>query len=62
VIEPELEASPKVYPTENPDGTVELLVGVIAENIGAAPSVVPVNVWSAAAFVAVSTTLPDAAV
>ena len=35
VIEPELDALSKVYPTENPDGTVELLVGVTDENTGA---------------------------
>ena len=39
MIEPELEVSSKVYPTENPDGTVEPVVGVIAENTGAFASI-----------------------
>jgi len=40
VIEPEIEASLKVYPTENPGGTVEPVVGVIAANAGEFASIV----------------------
>ncbi len=59
-MEPELDASSKVYPTENPEATVEPAVGVTDEKTGvfasipgAAPhaiSVISVPMFPAASF------------